>query len=103
MGVKLMLYAFEYWRGQRGRNATEVAIANGFAIVNLPINLQDGTIAERRLTSLASFRRYTVIPRRERHKFIKSHILVFFRASQTKSERESTKLWMTKTKFCLYL
>ncbi len=53
------------------------SIANGFALGDLPPCLQDVTITERRLKSLASFRGYTGIARGGRHKFVKSHILVF--------------------------
>ncbi len=62
------------------------SIGNGFAIGDLPPHLRDAKITQRRLTSLASFREHTVIAIGGRHKFIKSHVLVF--SSQPDKIRE---------------
>ncbi len=59
------------------KNPPKFSIANDLTICNLSLNLGDVTITERKLTSLASFREYTVISRGGKHKFIKIHILVF--------------------------
>ncbi len=81
MGVYYMPYSLKMERKTK-RKSTKFSIANGFAIGDL----QDVTITERRLTSLASFRGHTAIARGGRHKFIKSHILVF--SSQPDKIRE---------------
>ncbi len=67
----------------REKNPPKFSIANGFALGDLPPCLEDVTITERRLTSLASFKGLTVIARGGRHKFIKVTYL-FFRHSSTK-------------------
>ncbi len=69
----------------REKNPPRFSIANGFALGDLPPCLEDVTITERRLTSLASFKGHTVIARGERHKFIKkSHACFFVTAVQNK-------------------
>ncbi len=59
------------------RNPPKFSIANGFAIGQLPDHLIDATVTERRLTSLTNIRGNTVIARGGKHRFIKSHFLVF--------------------------
>ncbi len=59
-------------------NSPKFSIANVFGLGDLPPCLQDVTISERRLKSLASFKGHAVVARGGKHKFIKSHILVFF-------------------------
>ncbi len=53
------------------------SIANGFAIGELPKYLSDSTMTERRLTSLTNIKGNTIIARGGRHRFIKSHFIVF--------------------------
>ncbi len=59
------------------RAPPKFAIANGFTIGELPLELRYVPLTERRLTPLNSFRGHTVFARRGKHRFIKSHILVF--------------------------
>ncbi len=73
-------------RNYEGENPPTLSIANGFFIMILPDSLKNATITELKLTSLASFSGRTVLARAGRHKFIKSHVLLF--SSQPENLRE---------------
>lgn len=55
----------------------EFAIANGFAIGELPLHLKDATLPELWLTSLASCSPPIFVVRGGKHRAIRSHVMVF--------------------------